>query len=258
MKAGVQQWAMRYLELTLPTAEENLALDEALLDEAEAACRAEAAARPAEILRLWEPANAAVVVGRSSRLEEEVDVQACRADGVPVLRRASGGAAVVAGPGCLMYAVVLDLERRPVLRMLDHAHRFVLETLAAGLRGHVPAVRCRGISDLVLGRLKFSGNSVRVKREHLLYHGTLLYDFPLEWIPRYLKEPPRQPDYRRRRPHAEFVANLPLDGPALRQAVLEAWEADEPVGGWPGERTAELVAAKYGRPEWHAGSMKGI
>ncbi len=35
--------------------------------------------------------------------------------GIPVLRRASGGAAIVIGPGCLMYALVLSYELRPSL-----------------------------------------------------------------------------------------------------------------------------------------------
>jgi len=50
---------MRYLDLTLPSPAENLALDEALLEEAEAS------GRPTETLRLWEPRQPAVVVGRS-------------------------------------------------------------------------------------------------------------------------------------------------------------------------------------------------
>ena len=50
-----------------------------------------------------------VVVGRSSRLDEEVHLDACRAAGVPVLRRPSGGAAIVSGPGCLMYALGAEL-----------------------------------------------------------------------------------------------------------------------------------------------------
>ncbi len=119
---------MHLFDLTLPTPEENLALDEALLDEAEAA------AEPHECLRLWEAPRPLVVVGRNSRLADEVNVEACRAAGVPILRRTSGGCAIVAGPGSLMYAVVLSYERRPELKMLDAAHAFVLETIAAALR----------------------------------------------------------------------------------------------------------------------------
>jgi lipoate-protein ligase A len=74
---------MRYLGLTLPTPEENLALDEALLVAAEAG--------GGEVLRVWEWPRPAVVLGSGGKLTEEVDVSACRADGVPVLRRSSGG-----------------------------------------------------------------------------------------------------------------------------------------------------------------------
>src|SRR5687768_4381333 len=117
---------MYHLPLTLETPAANLALDEALLD------AAEAGEVTGEVLRLWEPAAPFVVLGRSSPLTE-VDLEACRRDGVPVLRRSSGGGTVVAGPGCLMYAVVLDLERRPELRAIDRAHRWVLERLARRL-----------------------------------------------------------------------------------------------------------------------------
>jgi len=237
---------MRYLDLTLPTAAENLALDEALLDEAEAADD------PVETLRIWEPRQPMVVVGRSSRLAEEVHQDRCRRDGVPVLRRSSGGAAVVTGPGCLMYAVVLDYARRPLLRAVDHAHHFVLRTLVGALGALVPSVRCQGTSDLVAGDRKFSGNSLRCKRRHLLYHGTLLYDFPLELIDRYLSMPPRQPDYRSGRSHDDFVANLPLEAEAIREALRTAWDAREPCDAWPRELTERLAAEKFSQAEWNA------
>ncbi len=237
--------AMFLLDLTLPTPAENLALDEALLEEAERA------GQPHETLRLWEPAAPMVVVGRSSRLEQEVQIEACRQLGVPILRRTSGGAAVVTGPGCLMYAVVLSYEKRPELRAVDRAHRFVLNTIVAGLEEHAPSVRCRGTSDLTLGHQKFSGNSVRCRREHFLYHGTLLYNFRLELIECCLRMPPRQPTYREGRAHGEFVANLPVAADALRQSLIAAWHADRPSATWPEAETARLVAERYSHDEWH-------
>jgi hypothetical protein len=100
-----QEISMQLLSLTLPTPAENVALDEALLDEAQAG-----AAEAGEVLRLWEAPRPFVVIGRSSRIAEEVNLAAASA--WTVIRRCSGGAAVVAGPGCLMYAVVLSYERR--------------------------------------------------------------------------------------------------------------------------------------------------
>jgi lipoate-protein ligase A len=264
---------MKLLELTLPTPEENLALDEALLDQAEAD------EDSFEVLRLWEPEEPFVVVGRSSRLAEEVKGDECRRRGIPVLRRSSGGTSVVAGPGCLMYAVVLSLNARPELRAIDHAHRFVLGRIAAALGPLVPGVRCRGTSDLVFDRerkcptgsadgsracensetpqvvspsLKVSGNSARVKRNWLLYHGTLLYNFPIELIETCLPQPPREPDYRAGRSHERFVTNLPIGRGDLRQAMITGWQADQPLDDWPRERMVALIAQRYGLPEWHA------
>jgi lipoate-protein ligase A len=236
---------MRYLDLTLPTPAENLALDEALLDEAE-----QGPGRR-EILRSWEPAGLMAVIGRSSRPDVEVHREACRADAVPILRRPSGGAAILTGPGCLMYALVLSYELRPALRAVDVAHQTVLNTMAAALRPLVPQVRCRGISDLALGELKFSGNSVRCRKRHLLYHGTLLYNFPLAVVERYLRMPPREPNYRGGRDHTAFLANLPIDAATIRDALRAAWQAAEPAADWPRDRTTQLVADRYGCRDWN-------
>lgn len=251
---------MHYLDLTLPTAAENLALDEALLE------TAEAAGRPLETLRFWESPAPMVVVGRSSHLNDEVQLDACLTDGVPVLRRPSGGAAVVAGPGCLMYALVLSYEKRPHLKPLENAHRFVLDTLTSALAPLRPGVRCAGTSDLAIddavatsrgdcssanGLKKFSGNSVRCCRTHFLYHGTLLYDFRLEQVARYLKHPPRTPGYRNGRDHSLFVTNLEVSADAIRRAMTCAWEATEPCADWPRDLTARLAAEKYSQAAWN-------
>jgi lipoate---protein ligase len=236
---------MKLLALSLPTPAENLALDEALLEQAEAGTG------PSEVLRLWEASSPVVVVGRSSRVTAEVDQRACAQAGIPILRRCSGGAAVVTGPGCIMYSVVLAYGPRPALRALDRAHCFVLSVMCLALSRLAPDVCIRGTSDLARGDRKFSGNSLRCKREHLLYHGTILYDFPLELISRCLLAPPRQPAYRQQRDHATFVENFPATRDRLSACIRSAWEADELLNTWPAREVSELVADRYGQPEWN-------
>jgi lipoate-protein ligase A len=235
----------------------DLALDEALLESAEAAA---AQINPAmenefaidrDVLRLWEPKQLMVVVGNSSRLEDEVELNACARTGVPVLRRPSGGAAIVTGPGCLMYSLVLSYSNRPQLKSIEQAHRFVLETIAAALRPLVPCIRRAGISDLAMGDFKFSGNSLRCKRGHLMYHGTLLQKFSLHRIGELLKMPPREPEYRQRRRHGDFVANLPLDAMVLRQSLKSCFKADGILPDWPCKLTTLLAAEKYGSMDWN-------
>ena len=91
---------------------------------------------------------------------------------------------------------------------------------------------------------------MRLRREHLLYHGTLLYDFPLDAIGRCLACP-RQPGYRQARSHAAFVANLPLDAAVLRPPSALAWAAGESRSDSPQAATHRLVAEKYSRREWN-------
>src|SRR5438552_10240881 len=99
---------MQFIDLTLPTIAENLALDEALLLEAEDH-------GGDELLRFWEWPNPAVVLGAGCRLAEDVDEAACRRDGVPIMRRSSGGGTVLLGTGCLCFSLVLAFDRDPAL-----------------------------------------------------------------------------------------------------------------------------------------------
>ncbi len=235
---------MEYLDLTLATPQENIALDEALLDEAETA------EQPSECLRVWEPAEPMVVVGRNSKVDGEVNTDFCRTGGIPILRRASGGCAIVTGPGCLMYAVVLSYRERPELRQLDEAHRFVLDTVLKALRPLIANVDRQGTCDLVVGPNKFSGNSLRCRRNALLYHGTLLYDFPLELVSKCLKQPPREPEYRAGREHASFVMNLPVSAEAMKDGLQIAWNADKVRRVWPEDEVRRTVQARTKQKAW--------
>jgi len=122
----------------------------------------------------------------------------------------------------------------------------VLGRLVEALAPLAPGVEFLGTSDLVLrgatcgAPRKFSGNSLRVRRRYLLYHGTLLYDFDVASLGAWLGPPTRQPDYRQGRAHESFVTNLPLDRAGLSAALATVWQANEP---FPDEAARRLVAA---------------
>ena len=237
---------MRLLDLTLTTPAENLALDEALLDTAESDPTRE------NVLRLWESPTPFVCVGRASKLDKEVNLAACEGANVPVLRRCSGGTSVVAGPGCLMYAVVVSYAEHPQLRVVDKAHRYVMERMCAALTTLSKRVQLRGTCDLTLGDRKISGNALRCKRDHFLYHGTVLYDFPISQIESWLgNDPPRQPDYRDRRSHDSFVANFPFPVDAIREAISQQWQTSGALETWPEAETRRLVETRYQLSSWH-------
>ena len=236
---------MQLLSLTLPTAAENVALDEALLIDCETGDPR------AEQLRLWEPAEPMVVLGRSSLAEREVNLELCDRDEVPVIRRISGGCTILAAPGCLMYALVLSYARRPELRAIQMAHGYVLDAIATALGRCVAGVGRAGTSDLVWNGCKISGNSLRCQRTHLLYHGTLLYGMDLDLVERYLRFPPRQPDYRAGRGHRAFLANLPATREKVAAALVDAFDVGEPLTSWPREIVSQLLEDRYQSCAWN-------
>ncbi len=243
---------MKALQLTLEDSAGNIAIDEALIEQAEQLGKQSKNSdeQAPEVLRLWEPQETIVVLGRSSPIEREVNLDYCRSNNVDIVRRCSGGATVVTGPGCLMYAVLLDYRKREHLRMLENAHHFVMEQTRLAIAKVGINVAMQGTSDLTLGDRKFSGNSLRCKKDWMVYHGTILCDFDTATISKCLGTPVRQPEYRLGRTHDEFLTTLPCSTDALRPALLEQWNADVELEQWPQELTRKLVEDKYSRQEW--------
>jgi lipoate-protein ligase A len=234
---------MQYLDLTLASAAANLACDEALLD----ACEADSGA---EVLRFWEPAQCFVVAGYSNEVAREVNLAACRQAGLDVLRRCSGGGAVLQGPGCLNYSLVLKINGHPPLATIPGANRHIMARQQAALAGLLRrAVEIQGCTDLTVGGLKFSGNAQRRKRHALLFHGTFLVRFDLSLMDCFLNLPSRQPDYRQGRPHQRFLMNLEVAATSIKDALRAAWAAHAPLSHVPdGQR---LIADKYARDDWN-------
>lgn len=223
--------------------EEHLAIDEALLDEAECGLRLH------RTVRTWMAAEFTVVVGSSSRLEDEVDVEACRAAGVRVMRRPTGGATVVLGPGCLMWSVITPFPEAPP--SVESLHSSTLNPLCDAFAAAGVAVARKGTSDLAVGERKVSGNALRIRKHAVLYHGTLLDRFDIEAAMRLLKHPPREPTYRGGRPHTAFLANLQMGRAPLEHLVQRAFRVSGQAAACDPQRVAALLTDRYRCDAWH-------
>src|SRR5689334_22221800 len=185
----ILQHLMRYCDLTLPTPEENLACDEALLDWAE-----EFPEALPGILRIWEPNRYFVVLGYGNRIATEVNTAFCRQNTIPVLRRCTGGGTVLQGPGILNYTLILPAEAAP-FHNVTAANRFIMEHHRRCLSSLLGApVETRGHTDLAVGGLKFCGNAQRRRKHSLLFHGSFLLHFDLDLMEKALPMPSVEPD----------------------------------------------------------------
>ena len=221
----------------------ELACDEALLEGCEAGeIQAEG------ILRFWEANSHFVVLGIANQAGMEVDLSA----NVPVFRRCSGGGSVLQGPGCLNYSLVLPIHAAREFGNITQTNCFIMkrnrDALATLLAGDAAV---EGYTDLTLNGRKFSGNSQRRKSRWLLFHGTFLLECDFELMQRVLRPPPREPGYRKGRPHAEFLTTLNLPAARVKEALRRGWNANAPFTNLPSARIERLIEEKYSRREWN-------
>ena len=146
-------------------------------------------------------------------------------DNIPVLRRSSGGGTVVQGPGCLNYTLVLSKQKYPVLNDLRKSYQWISAKVIEALRQKGVDAYFRPTSDLAIGpgEQKFSGNAQRRGRHYILHHGTILYNFDLTLISRYLNMPTDIPEYRKHRPHTDFVTNIPIDPGGFKNHLAQSF-----------------------------------
>jgi lipoate---protein ligase len=235
---------MKRLDLTCPTPELNLACDEALLDGCEAG-------EGQETLRFWEADRPFLVLGHGNRVRAEVDVAACGALGVPILRRCSGGGTILQGPGCLNYALILRIDSASELQNVTRTNAFVMEQHRSALASLLPEpVSVQGVTDLTVGGRKVSGNAQRRRRRFLLFHGIFLLGLDLDLLEQVLPIPRRQPAYRSNRPHREFLRTLPTAAGRVKQALERVWSAEDPLETLPTSRIEALARERYASAAW--------
>ncbi|MCC7478788.1 lipoate--protein ligase family protein [bacterium] len=203
----------------------NLAHEEALYDSLRP--QNSAAVRPTLLFYVNSPC---VVLGRSNRDEEWVDQQACAADGIPVLRRFSGGGTVYHDLHNLNFSFILSrasVEAAQTGQPGGPATTHFIEYFRGlALRAFArlgPGFSASGLSDIALSGRKVSGSAMRLSSGLVLHHATLMLRCDIAAIERYLPIPPNRPGVR----HSDFVTSLEEQGlDCSAEDVMAALEAE--------------------------------
>ncbi len=205
--------------LSASTITENLEIDSHLLKRARA--------ERYKIIRFWRGGTPpSVVISHGEKEDIAVNAEACRRFGVDIIRRMSGGGAVLQSNDVLNYSLItpdsglMDIHR--AFRMGMDLVKGILHQL--GIDGV-----SQGISDVSVQNRKISGNSQARKGGGMLVHGTILIDFDYDMAEQVLPHPPREPEYRGRRKHRDFLVTLrelhaPIDPERLESACRRAAE----------------------------------
>ena len=158
------------------------------------------------LFRFFETKKTAVVLSSSNQAQIEVNEEACHNSETPILRRRGGGGTVVLGPGCLILTFAFyakDIFGNS--KYFNMINNLWIEALSQ----HLPVTLTQnGISDICYQQKKVAGTSIFRKKHLLVYQGSILVNPNLNLISQLLSHPSKEPDYRKGRPHSDFLTTL--------------------------------------------------
>lgn len=228
----------------------------------------EAAGTPgaAPSIALWLPEGVTAAIGIGQTPEAELDVDAMRRDGAGLVRRQSGGGAVLLYPGVLCWEAWADTDAIAKITGgtggdgagIRPSYAALSLPVIRALAGMGIAAFHAGICDISTQApgwprpRKLAGTAQLRRKRNVLVHGSLLVNPDLAVLSRYLKFPSEQPDYREGRAHGDFCASVAelaacdtgsMAQAIVREAEIMGWRVMTPPSGFDG--------GKYSRDAWN-------
>ncbi len=158
----------RTIDTGLRDGRAQIAFDEALIE------LHKAGAIPDTIRFLRFPPTA--LIGRHQAMRQEVKVDHCKANGIGLVRRITGGGAIYFDEGQIGWELVLARKRLPMPSLGDYT-RAICEAAAHGLsQGFGINARFRPRNDIEVGGQKLCGTGGFFDGDTLFYQGTVLID----------------------------------------------------------------------------------
>jgi lipoate-protein ligase A len=249
---------------------ENMAIDQALME------LYPNSGRPT--LRCYQWAPACVSVGLGQRLARDVNQAACMALGIDIVRRPTGGRAILHDQE-VTYALVLAVDHPLVnASLIVQSYRAISGALCAGLTrlGIVPELAPRqsartaksaacfdqpGDYEITLGGRKLVGSAQARQHGVLLQHGSILRHADVGQLAAVLRLPPALAGsaLAQRLVALNEVLGVVPSFETVVAALVGGFEqtwgiALVPESLTPAEqqRATELVHDKYGQPSWTA------
>lgn len=243
----------RIIPLETHNAFMNMAIDEAISESV-----ASGESLPTIRFYRWKPS--AVSIGYFQSLEAEVNVEECKARGIDVVRRRTGGGAVYHDhDNEITYSVILP-ESAMTLGVTESYHE-ICGWIIKGLAQLGIEAEFKPINDVITGGKKLSGNAQTRRGGVILQHGTILYGVDLHTMFTVLKVSAEKISDKMIAAAEERVTSVNRIKPelsyekvltALMTAFKEGKEVEE---GFLSEaeknRAKELIQERYSSKEWN-------
>ncbi|MEN3034684.1 MAG: biotin/lipoate A/B protein ligase family protein [Candidatus Methanosuratincola sp.] len=167
---------LRVIEFEFGDAPFNMALDEAVM-------RSVGSGKSPPTLRLygWDPP--AVSIGYFQEIKEEVNLEFCHEKGIQVVRRLSGGGAVLHTPKELTYSFAVEANDPSVPQDIQGSYLKICAPIVSALREIGVPASFRPVNDIEVRKRKISGSAQTRRFGAILQHGTILLGMDYSLLP---------------------------------------------------------------------------
>ena len=184
---------LHFIELKNAPITEQLALEEKLLRE-----------ESGNFCIVNQNPGRAIIMGISGKEEKLLNLELVKRDGIPVVRRFSGGGTVILDESSLMVSFIFSKNQidvtpfpEPILRWSGELYRDAWKIPGFSLKEN----------DYVIHDKKCGGNAQYIKKDRWLHHTSFLWDYCPKNMD-YLQLPEKRPKYRMDRSHDNFLCRL--------------------------------------------------
>lgn len=136
---------------------------------------------------LLSPAEPYVCIGYHQVMEKEIDIEYCRKNNIPILRREVGGGAVYLDGDQLFFQCVFPKERVPL--RLDHLYQLFLKPAVNTYRSLGVKAIYRPVNDIQVDGKKICGSGAARIEDATVVVGNIMFDFNYGEMSRSLRVP---------------------------------------------------------------------
>jgi lipoate-protein ligase A len=142
-----------------------------------------------EALSLVSPATPYVCVGFHQDAAQEVDLDYCKANGIPVFKRDLGGGAVYLDGGQLFFHLILHRDNPVAPKRREAFYQKFLQPVVNVYRQIGIPAEYKPVNDVITGTRKISGTGVGEIGDCVVFVGNLILDFDYQMMSRVLNVP---------------------------------------------------------------------
>lgn len=218
------------------------------------------AGRRGPTLRFWEWVEPAVVIGSFQSLRNEVDPEGAARHGITVVRRISGGGAMFMEAGnCITFSLVVPASLVDGLSF-EQSYAFLDDWVLGALADVGVTAAYAGLNDIASPAGKIAGAAQkRLAGGAVLHHVTMAYDIDADKMLDVLRIGREKLSDKGTTSANKRVDPVRSQTGLPREHVIEAFKAhfrsryatvDGALRDDELARASELVATKFGTPEW--------